>query len=57
MLTRNDFPNLTAVSARLAFHEDLTNQTPKPCKWNFTRQKLAKWLERMAPNLAANAAP
>ncbi len=56
VLTPNDFPNLAAVSARLALYEDLTNQTPKPFNWNFTRQKLATWLERMSPHLAANAA-
>jgi hypothetical protein len=56
VLTPNDFPNLAAVSVRLALYEDLTNQTPKPFKWNFTRQKLATWLERMSPHLAASAA-
>jgi DDE superfamily endonuclease len=57
VLTPNDFPNLAAVRARLALYEELTNKTPKPFKWKFTRQKLAGWLQRLTPHLAADAAP
>jgi hypothetical protein len=56
VLTPNDFADLTAVRVRLALYEELTNRTPKPFKWKFTRQKLDKWLQRIAPHLAAEAA-
>jgi hypothetical protein len=56
VLTPNDFANLAAVRLRLALYEELTNRTPKPFQWKFTRQKLAKWLQRVAPHLAANTA-
>lgn len=56
VLTPNDFPNLAAVRLRLALYEELTNRSPKPFKWKFTRQKLAEWLQRAAPHMAAEAA-
>lgn len=40
MLTPNDYPDLDALRVRLAFYEELTNRSPKPFVWNFTRQKL-----------------
>jgi DDE superfamily endonuclease len=56
VLTPNDFADLGAVRMRLALYEELTNRTPKPFQWKFTREKLAKWLQRIAPHLAAKAA-
>jgi hypothetical protein len=57
VLTPNDFADLMAVRVRLALYEELTNRTPKPFKWKFTRQKLDRWLQRIAPHLAAETAP
>jgi hypothetical protein len=56
VLTPNDFVDLAAVRLRLALYEELTNRSPKPFKWKFTRQKLAEWLQRAAPHLTAKAA-
>lgn len=57
VLTPNDFPNLSAVRLRLALYEELSNRTPKPFRWKFTRQKLTDWLQKAAPHfLAAKAA-
>jgi len=53
VLTPNDFPNLAAVRLRLALYEELSNRTPKPFRWKFTRQKLADWLQRAAPHFLA----
>jgi hypothetical protein len=55
VLTPNDFASLDALRLRLALYEELTNRDPKPFAWKFTRQKLAAWLKRAAPHLAANA--
>jgi hypothetical protein len=52
VLTPNDFPNLEAVRLRLARYEELSNRTPKPFRWKFTRQKLAKWLQKAAPHFS-----
>jgi DDE superfamily endonuclease len=56
VLTPNDFADLAAVRLRLTLYEELTNRSPEPFKWKFTRQKLAEWLQRAAPHLAAEAA-
>ncbi len=57
VLTPNDFANLNAVRVRLALYEELSNRTPKPFKWKFTRQDLLDWLKRASPHiLAASAA-
>lgn len=53
VLTPNDFPNLDAVRLRLALYEELSNRTPKPFRWKFTRQKLATWLQKAAPHFSA----
>jgi hypothetical protein len=53
VLTPNHFPNLDAVRLRLALYEELTNRTPKPFRWKFTRQKLAEWLQKAAPHFSA----
>lgn len=55
VLTPNDFASLDALRLRLALYEELTNRAPKPFAWKFTRQKLADWLKRAAPHLAADA--
>ena len=57
VLTPNDFASLAAVRLRLALYEELSNRTPKPFKWKFTRQDLLNWLKRASPHfLAASAA-
>ena len=56
VLTPNDFPNLAAVESRLKLYEELSNRTPKPFQWKFTRQKMEHWLQRIQPHLAAEAA-
>ena len=57
VLTPNDFANVDAIRLRLALYEQLSNRTPKPFAWKFTRQDLLNWLKRAAPHfLAAYAA-
>jgi hypothetical protein len=54
VLTPNDFPDLDAVRIRLELYAELTNRSPKPFAWKFTRQKLHKWLQRAAPHFCAD---
>ena len=57
VLTPNDFATLEAVRVRLRLYEELSNRTPRPFAWKFTRQDLAEWLKRAVPHiLAASAA-
>ena len=57
VLTPNNFPTLDAVRVRLALYEELSNRTPRPFAWKFTRQDLLNWLQRASPHfLAASAA-
>jgi DDE superfamily endonuclease len=57
VLTPNDFAKLEAIRVRLALYEELTNRTPKPFAWKFTRQDMLNWLKRASPHfLAAPAA-
>ena len=57
VLTPNDFPTLEAVRVRLLLYEELSNRTPRPFAWKFTRQDLLQWLDRASPHfLAASAA-
>ena len=56
VLTPNDFVNLEAIRVRLALYEELSNRTPKPFKWKFTRQDLLKWLKRALPHFLADPA-
>ena len=57
VLTPNDFATLDAVRLRLALYEQLSNRTPRPFAWKFTRQDLLNWLKRAVPHfLAASAA-
>jgi hypothetical protein len=48
VLTPNDFADLDAVRMRLALYEELSNRSPKPFAWKFTRDKLADLLRRIA---------
>jgi hypothetical protein len=57
VLTPNDFATLQDVRVRLALYEELSNRTPRPFAWKFTRQDLLDWLKRASPHfLAASAA-
>jgi hypothetical protein len=57
VLTPNDFATLEAVRVRLRLYEELSNRTPRPFAWKFTRQDLLDWLKRASPHfLAASAA-
>jgi DDE superfamily endonuclease len=57
VLTPNDFVTLEAVRVRLALYEELSNRTPRPFAWKFTRQDMLAWLKRASPHfLAASAA-
>jgi DDE superfamily endonuclease len=57
VLTPNDFATLQAVRVRLALYEELSNRTPHPFAWKFTRQDMLDWLKRASPHfLAASAA-
>jgi hypothetical protein len=57
VLTPNDFARLEAIRVRLALYEELSNRTPKPFAWKFTRQEMQNWLKRASPHfLAAPAA-
>ncbi len=57
VLTPNDFATLEAIRVRLRLYEELSNRTPRPFAWRFTRQQLLDWLERASPHfLAASAA-
>lgn len=50
VLTPNDFANLSELQLRLRLYEELSNRSPKPFEWKFTRQKLESWLQRMKPH-------
>ena len=52
VLTPNDFANLEAMRVRLRLYEELSNRSPKPFQWKFTREKLEKWLQRVKPHFA-----
>jgi DDE superfamily endonuclease len=56
VLTPNDFANLDAVRLRLALYEQLSNRSPRPFAWKFTRQDLLNWLKRASPHFLAAAA-
>jgi DDE superfamily endonuclease len=47
VLTPNDFAGLTEVAQRLRLYEELCNQRPRPFQWNFTREKLIQFLDRL----------
>ena len=48
VLTPNDFPDLNAVAERLLDFQYYRENTAKPFEWKFTRQDLAKLLEKLA---------
>jgi DDE superfamily endonuclease len=48
VLTPNDFDSLADVAKRLNEFEHLYNEITAPFGWNFTRQKLNTWLDRLA---------
>lgn len=52
VLTPNDFANLDELRVRLRLYEELSNRSPKPFQWKFTREKLEKWLQRVKPHFA-----
>jgi hypothetical protein len=47
VLTPNAFTNLTEVEVRLRLYEALSNQTPRPFAWQFTREQLTEFLQRL----------
>jgi hypothetical protein len=56
VLTPNDFATLEAVRVRLRLYEELSNRTPRPFAWKFTRQDMLDWLERASPHFLAASA-
>ena len=55
-LTPNDFATVQAIRVRLAMYEELSNRTPRPFVWKFTRHDMAAWLKRAAPHFSAGSA-
>ena len=53
VLTPNDFATLDAVRTRLSLYEELSNRTPRPFAWKFTRQDMLAWLKRSSPHFEA----
>jgi hypothetical protein len=53
VLTPNDFATLEAVRVRLKLYEELSNRTPRPFAWKFTRQQMLDWLKRASPHFLA----
>jgi hypothetical protein len=47
VLTPNDFVDLEAIRLRLAFYEELSNQSLTPFQWKFDRTKLATLLAKI----------
>jgi hypothetical protein len=56
VLTPNDFATLEAIRVRLALYEELSNRTPRPFAWKFTRQDMMAWLKRAVPHFSAASA-
>jgi hypothetical protein len=52
VLTPNVFTNLAEVEGRLRLYEELSNQTPRPFAWQFTREKLTEFLQRLEAHQA-----
>lgn len=46
-LTPNAVTNLAAVAVRLRLYEELSNPTPRPFAWQFTRETLTEFLQRL----------
>ena len=47
VLTPNEFADLEALRLRLAFYEELSNQSPEPFQWKFDRTKLTTLLAKI----------
>jgi DDE superfamily endonuclease len=47
VLTPNDCADLEALRLRLAFYEELSNQSPKPFQWKFDRSQLTTLLAKI----------
>ena len=47
VLTPNHFPDLEAIQLRLAFYEELSNQSPTSFRWKFDRTKLIALLAKI----------
>jgi len=47
VLTPNDFTDLEAIRLRLAFYEELSNQSPTPFRWKFDRTQLTTLLSKI----------
>jgi hypothetical protein len=52
VLTPNAFTDLAEVEVRLRLYEELSNQTPRPFAWRFTREKLTEFLQRLEAHCA-----
>jgi hypothetical protein len=48
VLTPNDFADLQEVELRLRLYEELSNRSPRPFHWRFTRYDLFDLLQRLA---------
>jgi hypothetical protein len=57
VLTPNAFTDLAEVEVRLRLYEELSNQTPRPFAWQFTREKLMEFLHRLEAHRALLACP
>ena len=55
VLTPNDFADLEAIRLRLAFYEELSNQSPTPFRWKFDRTKLTTLLAKIEARHMARA--
>jgi hypothetical protein len=47
VLTPDAFTNLAEVDVRLRLYEALSNHTPHPFAWQFTRAQLTEFLQRL----------
>ncbi len=50
VLSPNDFASLATVARRLNEFEHLYNEIAEPFGWNFTREELHAWLDRLSAN-------
>lgn len=57
VLTPNDFDSLATVARRLNEFEHLYGEIAEPFGWNFTRQKLNDWLDRLDHHHRSAALP
>ncbi|MGH2946105.1 MAG: IS630 family transposase [Solirubrobacteraceae bacterium] len=56
VLTPNDFNSLALVARRLNEFEQLYNEIAEPFGWNFSRDDLNRWLQRLADREARHLA-